>query len=316
METKSISIVVPVYNESHNLLDLYEQVSGVLKSIHSINWDFIFVNDGSTDKSYETLLEISRQFSDIKVLDLARNFGKEIALSAGVEAAKGSDAVICIDADLQHPPGVIKNFIDQWRDGSEIVIGVRIASEKEPILRKIGSTVYYKLAESLSDFEVVAQSTDFRLYDKKVVHEFLRATERNRMFRAIMDWMGFRRSYVEFVASARTRGMPTYSYKKLWSLAIQSLMGFSLWPLRLTGYLGVGIFISSAMILIWMLISTALHTSYVYTPLAMFTVTNTLLIGIVLMSIGIVALYIGTIHTEVINRPLYIIRERVGFAKE
>lgn len=313
MKIRKISIVVPVYNESENLPHLYKQVSDILKKHNSIIWDFIFVNDGSEDQSYETLIKLSKKFSDVRVLDLSRNFGKEIALTAGVEAAKNSDAVICMDADLQHPPAVINSFIDLWRGGSEIVIGVRVASEKEPVLRKLGSYLYYKLAGLLSGFQIVAKSTDFRLYDKKVIQEFLRATERNRMFRAIMDWMGFKRSYVEFIATERVWGVPAYSYKKLWSLAIQSLMGFSLWPLRLTGYLGVMIFISSALILMWMFMSTIFHTSYVYTPLAMFTVINTLLIGIVLMSIGVVALYIGAIHTEVINRPLYIIRDRLGF---
>jgi dolichol-phosphate mannosyltransferase len=165
----------------------------------------------------------------------------------------------------------------------------------------------------ISGLGMVSQTTDYRLYDKKVIAAFCKATERERMFRGIMDWLGFRKVYVEFAADARIGGQAGYSYIKLYNLAISSITSFSLWPLRLTGYLGITITSLSGLLLVWMLASYALGAKEGFTPLAIVVVANTFLIGIVLMSIGLVALYIGTIHTEVINRPLYVVRERFSF---
>jgi polyisoprenyl-phosphate glycosyltransferase len=169
------------------------------------------------------------------------------------------------------------------------------------------------LMARISGLEMVSQTTDFRLYDRKVVAAFCRATERERMFRGIMDWMGFRKVYVPFRADAREEGVAGYSYSKLWNLALNSITSFSLLPLRLTGYLGVFITTLSGVLLAWMLGSFMIGNKAGYTPLAIVVVANTFLIGIVLMAIGMVALYIGTIHTEVVNRPLYIVRERLNF---
>jgi dolichol-phosphate mannosyltransferase len=165
----------------------------------------------------------------------------------------------------------------------------------------------------ISGLDMVSQTTDFRLYDRKVVAAFCKATERERLFRGIMDWMGFRKVYVPFRADARGEGEAGYSYAKLWSLAVHSITSFSLLPLRLTGYLGVLITTLSGTLLAWMLGSYIFFDEHMYTPLAIVVVANTFLIGIVLMAIGMVALYIGTIHTEVVNRPLYIVRERLNF---
>ena len=157
-----------------------------------------------------------------------------------------------------------------------------------------------------------AKTTDFRLYDKKVITAFLRVTERERMFRAIMDWMGFRRSYVEFKAPSREGGVANYSYAKLWKLALNSITSFSLWPLRLAGYLGVIISFFSGCLILWMIANYLVLRIWIFTPLAIVVVINTFLMGTVLMCIGLVAIYVGIIHTEVINRPLYIVREKIG----
>jgi dolichol-phosphate mannosyltransferase len=180
----------------------------------------------------------------------------------------------------------------------------------------MGSHLYYWIINKISDLEIVSQTTDFRLYDKKVVAAFKHATERERMFRGIMDWLGFKRSFVEFEAAARLEGEAGYSYYKLWHLAINSITSFSLWPLRLTGYLGALITTVTGLALVWMLINYFIQSRWIYTPLAMVVVANTFLIGIVLMAIGLVALYVGTIHTEVINRPLYVIRERINLEEK
>lgn len=310
---KSVAIIVPVYRESANLMRLYSRLDEVTAPRSDLNWSYVFVNDGSPDDSLEVLRGLAQRDERVVVLDLSRNFGKEIALTAGVHEAEYADAVICIDADLQHPPELIPQFIAEWEKGAEVVVTIRTQSEKQPLMRRLGSRGYYWLMSKISGLPMVSQTTDFRLYDKKVVAAFRHATERERMFRGIMDWMGFRRAYVEFQASARTEGEAGYSYAKLWKLALTSITSFSLWPLRLTGYLGVTITTLSGLLLVWMLINYLLGSELNYTPLAIVVMANTFLIGIVLMAIGLVAMYIGTIHTEVINRPLYIVRERLKF---
>ena len=307
-----ITIVIPVYREADNLKRLYERLEKVTGSLPAFTWEYLFVNDGSPDHSFELLRQLAKRDAKLKVLDLSRNFGKEIALTAGVHDANSADAVICMDADLQHPPELIPKLVDEWQKGGEIVATIRTNIDKQPLLRRIGSHVYYWLMGKISGLNMVSQTTDFRLYDKEVITAFSQATERERMFRGIMDWLGFCKVYVEFSADARTEGSVGYSYGKLYRLAINSITGFSLWPLRLTGYLGIFITSISGLLLTWMSGNYVLG-SEAYSPLAIVVVANTFLIGIVLMAIGLVALYIGTIHTEVVNRPLYIVRERLNF---
>ena len=307
-----IVIIVPVYCEAGNLLRLYERLEKVTGTLLRYQWDYIFVNDGSSDNSLEVLGQLAAINKRVKVLDLSRNFGKEIALTAGVHEASSADAVICIDADLQHPPELIPILVERWVEGYEVVATIRTSIDKQPLLKRAGSHVFYWLMGKISGLPIKSQTTDYRLYDKKVVTAFKLATERDRLFRGIMDWMGFRKAYVEFQADARTEGQAGYSYRKLIGLAVNSLTSFSLWPLRITGYLGLLITSISSLLLFWMLVNFFIGGEFQYTAMAIVVVANTFLIGIVLMAIGLVALYIGSIHTEVINRPLYIVRERIN----
>lgn len=309
---KLITVVIPVYREEKNLPHLYERLVAVTRQISQYSWEYIFVNDGSPDDSMRVLRGLAQRDKRIKVIDFSRNFGKEVALTAGVQATY-ADAVITLDADLQHPPELILQLVSEWEKGAEVVATIRNSIERQPVLRRIGSHVYYWLMARISGLDMAAQTTDFRLLDQRVVEAFRDVTERERMFRGVIDWMGFRKVYVEFDAPAREEGSAGYSYAKLWHLALNSLTSFSLLPLRLTGYLGLAITASSGLLLAWMLIANYILRLYVFTPLAIVVVFNTFLIGIVLMAIGLVALYIGTIHTEVINRPLYVIRERINF---
>lgn len=311
--SKHIAIVVPVYREAGNIFCLHQRLEAVTSRLAQYTWEYIFVNDGSPDDSWQRLGELAVLDTKVRAFDLSRNFGKEIALTAGVHEAQHADAVICMDADLQHPPEVIPKLVEAWQQGAEVVATIRTGMEKQPLLRKLGSHFYYWLMARISGLDMVSQTTDFRLYDRKVIEAFARATERERLFRGMMDWMGFKKVYVEFKAAAREAGEAGYSYSKLWQLAINSMTSFSLFPLRITGYLGMFISICSGLLLSWMLISNYVLGLKQFTPLAVVVVFNTFLIGIVLMAIGLVALYIGTIHTEVINRPLYLIRERLNF---
>jgi polyisoprenyl-phosphate glycosyltransferase len=313
LEGKCIAIVIPVFREAGGLERLHERLEQVTSTVPGgCRWSYIFVNDGSPDNSFEILCRLGERDPKVKVIDLSRNFGKEVALTAGVHHADFADAVICMDADLQHPPELIPTLIEMWRGGAEIVSTIRVSIQRQPLLRRIGSYFYYWLMSRISGLDMMSQTTDYRLYDRKVIAAFNEVTERERMFRAIMDWMGFRKVYVEFHADAREEGTAGYSYGKLWRLAINSITSFSLLPLRLTGYLGVLITSFSGFLLAWMLFTYFVLHEHMYTPLAMAVVANTFLMGVVLMAIGMVALYIGTIHTEVVNRPLYIVRERVN----
>ncbi len=309
----TIAIIVPVYREARNLLPLFKRLEEVTGTLPRYQWEYILINDGSPDNSLDILRQLAAIDERVKVLDLSRNFGKEIALTAGAHEAKSADAVICIDADLQHPPELIPTLVGKWVEGYDVVVTIRTSIERQPLLKRIGSHVFYWLMGKLSGLPIKSQTTDYRLYDKKVVAAFNQTTERERMFRGIMDWMGFRRVYVEFQADPRTEGAPGYSYRKLVGLALNSITSFSLWPLRLTGLLGLVITMISSLLLAWMLLNFLIKSHFQYTVLAMVVVANTFLTGVVLMAIGLVAIYIGTIHTEVINRPLYVVRERIHF---
>jgi dolichol-phosphate mannosyltransferase len=310
---KKIAIIVPVFNEAENLIALYERLEKVATTLASYHFEYFFVNDGSSDNSLEVLNKIASFNYKNKVIDLSRNFGKEIALTAGVHDSVDADAVICIDADLQHPPELIPELVAKWNEGAEIVATIRTSIEKQPILRKIGSKLFYWLMAKISGVHMASKNTDFRLYDKKVIQSFVQITERERMFRGIMDWMGFHKVFVEFKADARSVGEAGYSYSALWRLAINSITSFSLLPLKLAGYLGFIITFLSGILLAWMLINYFFSSQLIFTPLAIVIVANTFLFGLVLMAIGLVALYIANIHTEVINRPLFIVRERTNF---
>lgn len=307
---KTIAIVIPVFNESGNLEPLHRELKSVAVGLPQYIWRYIYVNDASRDESQIKLEELVKNNINCSVLELSRNFGKEIALTVGVHEAEFADAVICIDADLQHPPKLIPELVQKWENGFDVVITIRSATKNISFAKYFLSSLYYKLMSWISDVEITPNSTDFRLFDKKVVQIFKNVTERKRMFRGIMDWMGFKRCYVEFQAGERYSGNQSYSYKKLFQLAINSITSFSLWPLKLTGYIGLLISILGSLVLSWMLLSRLIYGAWQFSALGIFIVINTLLIGIVLISIGLVALYIATIHTEVINRPLFIIRSR------
>lgn len=307
-----ITVVVPMYQEEKNIVPLYERLEKVTNAIKDTQWEYIFVNDGSKDRSLVELKRLAAQDQKVRVIDLSRNFGKEIALTAGVNAVN-SDAVICMDADLQHPPELIPKLIELWKQGAEVVAAIRTDIDGQPLARRICSFLYYRLMSKITKLDMAAKSTDFRLCDRKVIEAFRQFTEKERMFRGIVDWLGFKKEFVEFHAPARQDSDASYSYAKLWQLAVSSIMSFSLFPLKLTGYLGLIISIVTGLLLIWMILDTYVFVLNYFTPLAIFVVFNTFLFGIVLMGLGLIALYIGTIHTEVINRPLYIIRERINF---
>lgn len=307
-EKKLLSIIVPVYNEEKNIPLFYEKIQVILDKLNYV-WEIVFVNDGSCDKSILELNNISEKDSRVQVIDFSRNFGKEIAVTAGINNCQGV-ACIILDADLQHPIEKIPEFIEKWEAGAEVVVGVRKKNKGEGFVKKIGSYFFYKMINRISDMEIVTRATDYRLIDRVVIDAFNQLTEKNRMTRALIDWLGFRREYIYFEANERIHGVPTYSFWKLVRLAFNSMIAFSLFPLKLAGYLGVIITFFSGLLGIFIMVDRYLTKELHFSGSVILAVVILFLIGVVLVCLGLIALYIANIHAEVTNRPMYIIRKK------
>lgn len=306
-----LTVIVPTFNEESNVQPLYDSLMPVLKSI-DLPYELIFVNDGSTDGTSQALWGIADRNNAVRVIEFSRNFGKEIALSAGINAATG-DAAIMVDADLQFPVTLLPEFVAKWQAGAEVVIGVRRSYQHEPMQKKLASWFFYKLLNAVADVPITPHATDFRLIDRVVMDAFNRFSERNRMTRGLIDWLGFERAYITFDIGPRLSGPATYGFRKLLRLAMHSFVGLSLFPLRLAGYFGIFITAISSLLGIFILVEKImLHDPWHLriSGTAQLSDINLILIGIVLMSLGLVALYIANIHEEVINRPLYVVRSR------
>jgi polyisoprenyl-phosphate glycosyltransferase len=306
-EIKLISIVVPMYNEEKNIPIFYGELMKVIKNI-PYSYELILVNDGSKDGSIGELKKLSQADSNVKVIDFTRNFGKEMATTAGINNSRG-DACITVDADLQHPLEKIPEFIEKWEKGADVVVGIREKNQGEGLIKKIGSYFYYKIINQISDMGVTPNATDFRLIDQVVISEYNRLTEKRRMTRALIDWLGFNRQYIYFKAKPRIHGEAGYSFIKLLQLAFNSMISLSLFPLRIAGYLGIIITLISGALGIFIVITKYITQTYAFSWPAILAIINLFLIGIVLVCLGLISLYIASIHDEVTNRPLYIIRK-------
>lgn len=312
-QAQLISIVIPMYREEKNIARLIEALDQALAFETQYNWEYILVNDGSPDRTIYILETISAHHPRCRVVDLSRNFGKEIALTAGVHYARGA-AVICMDADLQHPPLYIPSFLRLWEAGNEVVVAVRKRTENESLFRRTSSHLFYWLMRKFSEVDMLAKTTDFRLLDRKVVLAMDKIGERQRIFRGLVDWLGFRRATIEFEAHERAFGKASYSISKLIELAINSFVSYSTLPLIFIGLVGTLVTSSSAILLSWMLyVRFFLGDKQTFTPLAFFTVANTLLFGIVVAMLGLISLYIRKIYGETLNRPLFVVRQTIGF---
>lgn len=308
--SKTISIVVPVYNEAKNLPRLYEELKKHTQDL-PYKFEYIFVDDGSEDDSAMVVRGFLKDDKRIRFVELSRNFGKEIATSAGLHRATGHAAMM-IDADMQMPPSLIGEFIAKWEEGSEIVVGV-FSGRSMSWLRRTGARFYYSIMGQISQTTIKPNATDFRLIDRKVVRVFRQLSERDRMTRGLIDWLGFRRSYIYFEQAPRENGAPTYSFNKLVSLALNSFTSYSMLPLKLAGILGIFLLVVSVPMGIFLFAQYVMNDPMHWgidgtTMLAMLTL---FLIGVVLSCLGLISLYIAHIHAEVKNRPLYVVRHDI-----
>lgn len=310
MSKQLISIVVPCYNEEANIASFYKHLSTTLSKAASQRFELIYVNDGSRDNTLAELHKLAKKDRSVKIVNLSRNFGKEIATTAGIHRASG-DAIIMIDADGQHPAELIPEFVKKWQAGAQVVIGVRTSNQKEGLVKRYGSKLFYQLFNTMTDAKLIPKSTDYRLIDKSVQSEFIRMTERNRITRGLIDWLGFKQDLVYFQANEREFGEASYSVSKLMKLALDSFVSMSLKPLYFSAYAGAIIMPLTVILFLFSVIEMVAGdpmnlniTGSAY--LVMFVLFLT---GLLLISQGIMAIYLSHIHTETQNRPLFIVDE-------
>ena len=307
-----LSIVIPLHNESANIDTVYQQLQPVVDKVSDGSYEIIYVNDGSSDNTAELVAQLHSKNSKVKLLQLSRRFGKELALAAGIGAATGK-AVLTLDGDGQHPIERIPDFIDAWKAGAQVVIGVRTANSREGFIKKFGSKVFHTLFNRLSGAKLVPGSTDFRLIDRTVQQEFVKFTEPNSMTRGLIDWLGFKRVYITYTANPRVAGEAGYTVSQLVKLAANSFVSLSPFPLYISGYLGVfittGAFLLGLFVLIEQIIlNDPWHLKF--TGTAMLSILVLFLVGILLVSQGILALYISHIHAQSKRRPLFVVDHR------
>ena len=310
---KLISVVVPVYDEEGGISDfLDEQLLPVLSRL-PYDTEVIIVDDGSEDKTFEKIKDckILKKVL-VNVIAFTRNFGKEVALTVGLEAANG-EAVIMVDADGQHPVEEIPKMLEKWENGAMVVTAVNTGNTTK---HRIRSRIYYKIMRVMGNKKVMPGAMDFRLLDRAVVDEFNQLTERNRLTRGLVDWLGFDQEYIKVKTKGRKNGKPTYSTKKLASLAMDSVISSSRTPLVIFGYLGAFITIFSLIFGLFILVEQYILGDPLkldWSGAVAMSVFISFLVGLVMISQSITALYISQIHTEAKGRPLYVINKKKSF---
>jgi glycosyltransferase involved in cell wall biosynthesis len=315
MAKKLVSVVIPAYNETQNIVPFFEELTKQLDS--SYTYEFIFVDDGSTDDSAAKITQLHQTDKRVKLIAFSRNFGKELAVTAGIQHAMG-DAIITIDADGQHPVEYIPKFLQVWEQGSRVVVGVRKVNKHEGFIKKYGSRLFYKLFNSLTRAELKPGSTDFRLIDKQVQRVFNDLPETNRITRGLIDWLGFQRAYLYFAAKPRLHGEATYSTKKLLQLAVNSFVSLSFTPLHAFGYLGFFITLLSFVSGVFIIIEQYILKDPLglrFTGSASLGILVVFLVGIILISQWLTSLYISRMYEETKRRPLFIVDKNRSILK-
>ena len=304
---KLLSLIVPVYNEEEVLPASYERMSAAMAALEGYDYEIIYVNDGSRDGTMKQLRKIAGEHADVHVVSFSRNFGHQLAVTAGMDRAKG-DALIIIDADLQDPPEVIARLVEAWEQGADIAYGKRLKREGETIFKKLTAFCYYRLLNAMSAYPIPLDTGDFRLLDRKVADVFLKMREHNRFLRGMSGWMGFTSVRVEYVRHERQAGKTKYTLKKMLRLAFHGILGFSYKPMSLALYFGCAVMGVSLVGLIALIVLAA---TIGCAPWLWAVDALVLLNGITLVAIGIQGAYLNRVYDEVRQRPLYIVAEEL-----
>lgn len=311
---KKISIIIPAYNEEESLPLLYDRLNKVISNLESYEFEMLFINDGSKDNTLKIIKELREKDARVSYVDFSRNFGKEVAMIAGLDYAKG-DCVIFIDADLQDPPELIPELIKYWEEGYDDVYARRKSRKGETFLKKFTSKMYYKVLQSLTRVEIQKDTGDFRLLDRRCVNALKQLRETQRCSKSMFSWIGYNKKEVLFDRDPRIAGTTKWNYKKLMDLAIDGITSFTTSPLRISTYLSIPTFLALIVYFIYVIIkcitqSVAIQAFQAIILLVLFFA------GIQIMLFGIMGEYLGRIFNETKNRPLYFIKEYNGVQEE
>lgn len=306
MTNPVFTIIAPIFNELENLPLLYARVREELDKTEQ-SWELIMVDDGSRDGSTEVIRKLAASDERVRPVIFARNFGHQIAVSAGLDYSRG-DAVIIIDSDLQDPPEVIGELIAKWREGFEVVYAVRTEREGETKFKTQTAALFYRMIDRITDVKIPLDTGDFRLMDRKVVNVMVSMREHNRFLRGMSAWTGFRQIGVGYKRKARHAGVTKYPLKKMLRLAMNAVTGFSMWPLQLATRLGavlgvLGLLAIPVAVILQVVVGVRFH------GLATLAILMTLLSALILVFLGVIGEYLGRIYDEAKNRPLYIVAE-------
>lgn len=307
------SIVVPVYNEEAVVFECYRRLTEVMRQTRE-SYELIFINDGSRDQTSSMVSQLCSSDPAVKLIEFSRNFGHQIAITAGMDHAQG-DAIVVIDADLQDPPELILEMIAKWKEGYDVVYATRAERKGETGFKKWSAAAFYRTLNKLSDIDIPLDTGDFRLIDRKVCEAMKSLKETNRFVRGLVSWVGFRQTSISYVREERFAGETKYPLKKMLKFASDALVAFSLKPLRLASILGSVISVFSFIYLLFVVGQKLLHFST--TPGWASVIACILFLnGIMLIILGVLGEYIGRIYDEVKQRPLYLIQETKNFSQE
>lgn len=310
MTQPTVSIIIPIYNEEENIPELYHRLQSVIEQVDG-EAEVIFIDDGSRDNSLNLVRQIYERDYRVKYISLARNFGHQIAVTAGLNNVKG-EAVIVMDADLQDPPELVLPMIEKWRQGYQVVYAQRLARKKESALKRFTAYAFYRILRRLADVNIPSDTGDFCLMDREIVDILNAMPERNRYIRGLRAWVGFRQTAIPFERDPRFAGKVKYSFAKSWALAINGIISFSRVPLKLATYLGM---LSAAAALLMILLVLYWRLFDPASPLIGYTLITIALFflgSVQLFCIGILGEYIGRIYEEVKGRPIYTVKEMRG----
>lgn len=305
---KLLSLIVPVFNEEEVLPVSYARMSAAMQALTGYDYEIIYVNDGSRDGTMKRLRAIAKEHKEVRVISFSRNFGHQLAVTAGMDNARG-DALIIIDADLQDPPEVIAELVKAWENGADIAYGKRLKREGETVFKKLTAFCYYRLLNAMSAYPIPLDTGDFRLLDKKVADVFLKMREHNRFLRGMSGWMGFDAVPVEYVRHERQAGKTKYTLKKMLRLAFDGILGFSYKPMSLALYAGAALGVIGMLGLIALIIIAATIGCAPW----LWAVDGLVLINaLTLAAVGVQGAYLNRIYDEVRGRPLYIAAETIN----
>ena len=304
-----ISLVIPAYREEKNIPLIYTEIDRVLLDIKSYDFEIIFVNDGSPDSTWLEIAKLAKKDKRVKWINLSRNFGHQAALTAGLEVASW-DAIVSMDADMQHPVSVSKKMIGKWEEGFEVVYA-RVTDRDVWFLKKHCSTIYYKFLSQISDTDIPRNVGDFRLIDKKVLEAFLDLSEKDRYIRGMVAWLGFKTGFVDFKIPKRLHGTSSYTLRKMFKLAMDGILNFSMFPLRIWFIIGSMMIVISWLFFLYMVFDTFIN-SVPYPLFKWLSVFAFWFMGLQFIFIWIVWEYVGRIYNETRDRPVYIVSDRIN----